>query len=138
LRAQAGQILKEAKVPTPASISDRLRAKSESHARWAADMEQRLDAIDAMEAQALPIIESEMQARERAAESVHNDALAIRQLADAITKGSNASPTVTSQALPRGSGADALRNNSDVSPRATEESPQAKESSDGAHHDNAA
>jgi hypothetical protein len=95
LGAQAEQSVKEAKVPTPASVSDRLRSKKQFHSSWAADLEQRLDAIDAIEAKALPIIEREMRERESSARAVENDALAMAKMALEI-EGGNRGPTVTS------------------------------------------
>jgi len=101
LGAQAEHILKEAKVPTPASVSDRLRSKKQFHASWAADMDKRLDAIDEIEAKALPVIEGEMQERERSVQSLENDALAMKAMAEEI---SNGGPTLTSVPSLNGSG----------------------------------
>jgi hypothetical protein len=95
LGAQAEQSVKEAKVPTPASVSDRLRSKKQFHSSWAADLEQRLNVIDAIEAKALPIIEREMQDRESSVRSLEADALAIAEIALAI-EGGNRGPTTTS------------------------------------------
>lgn len=103
LRNEARRILKEGKVPTPGSVSDRLRAKSKFHSDWAQSMEKRLDAIDEMEAKALPVIEREMQEREYAATAVHNDAEEIKRLAEDIKK--NGGPTLKQSAQGSGNGA---------------------------------
>lgn len=100
LRNEARRILRESSVPTPGSVSDRLRAKQKSHMAWAIQMDKRLDAIDAIEAKALPIIEGEMQQRERSVESLETDALAMQKLAEVINNGG---PTVTSGQSAQGS-----------------------------------
>ena len=96
LGAAAEQIVKEAKVPTPATVSDRLRAKKVFHASWAANMDKRLDAIDAIEAKAMPILERELQERELTAKAVENDALVMAKLAEDIQRSNSGDPTVTS------------------------------------------
>jgi hypothetical protein len=96
LGAAAEQIVKEARLPTPATVSDRLRAKKAFHASWAADMDKRLDAIDAIEAKALPVIEREIHERELTAQAVENDALAMAKLAEDIKRSNSGDPTVTS------------------------------------------
>ena len=105
---EAARILKEARVPTPATVSDRLRAKKKFHADWAIGMDKRLDAIDAMEAKALPIIENEIHERELSAQAVENDALAMAKMAEELQRSNSGDPTVTSGQSVNGSGGNGI------------------------------
>lgn len=88
-------------MPTLGTVSERIRSKRADHARWAAEMDARLDKLDDIESRARPIIERELQEQERSVESLENDASVMEKLAAEV---GNGGPTLSPQPQPRSGG----------------------------------